>query len=136
MKKKGFTLIEVLIVVIIIGILASIALPQYVSTLEKARSAEAVTALGSMRSSMDRYWYEKVSQGSYVALPSLASLDVDIDTTKWTYSFVDSTSGVELSGKSYVFTAERVGKSDYWIQMRQDGTINKSVTLGGSGTKW
>jgi prepilin-type N-terminal cleavage/methylation domain-containing protein len=135
MKKKGFTLIEVLIVIIIIGILAAIALPQYVSTLEKARSAEALGALGSMRSAMDRYWYEQISQNGYVTLTSLDSLDVEIDQTKWTYTFSDRTpvGSVNLADKEYVFIATRVGKADYWIQINQAGTMSKSTTLGGTG---
>lgn len=44
-KKKSFTLIEVLVVVIIIGILAGIAIPRFIKTAEKARGEEALTNL-------------------------------------------------------------------------------------------
>ena len=54
--KKGFTLIELLVVVLIIGILSSIALPQYTVAVEKARSAEALTMIGSIKKAVDVYW--------------------------------------------------------------------------------
>ena len=45
MNKQGFTLIEILVVVLIIGILSAIALPQYESAVEKSRMSEALINL-------------------------------------------------------------------------------------------
>ena len=53
--KKGFTLIELLVVVLIIGILSSIALPQYTNAVEKARTSEALSMIGSLKTGIDAY---------------------------------------------------------------------------------
>ena len=57
-QRKGFTLIELMIVVAIIGILASIALPNYVNMRKKSMSAEAKTNLGDLRMMMEAYHVE------------------------------------------------------------------------------
>ena len=54
-KNKGFTLIEVMVVVAIIGILASIALPSYSSYVRKGKRIEAKTALMSVLQSQGKY---------------------------------------------------------------------------------
>jgi type IV pilus assembly protein PilE len=45
MNKKGFSLMEIMIVVVIVGILAAIAIPAYTGYMTRTRRAEAVTAL-------------------------------------------------------------------------------------------
>src|SRR5437763_5233664 len=49
-NRKGFTLIEILIVVIILGILAAIVIPQFTNASKEAKSSALVTMVQSMRS--------------------------------------------------------------------------------------
>ncbi len=57
--SRGFTLLELMMVVIIVGILAALALPQFMKTSEKARGAEATNELGALRTSIGRFCLEK-----------------------------------------------------------------------------
>lgn len=54
-QSKGFTLIELMIVVAIIGILAAIAIPQFLSYTMKAKTSEAKTNIGSIRTNEVAY---------------------------------------------------------------------------------
>ena len=56
--KKGFTLLELIVVIIIIGILAALGFAQYSKTLEKGRTAEAKEILGNLRSAEAAYYEE------------------------------------------------------------------------------
>ena len=61
-KKSGFTLLEIIIVVIIVGVLASLALPRFFQTIEFARSLEAMNVMASARRALDdaQLWGERV----------------------------------------------------------------------------
>jgi type IV pilus assembly protein PilA len=58
-KQKGFTLIELMIVVAIIGILAAIAIPNFLRFQAKSKQAEAKTNLGALGVSAESYRAEK-----------------------------------------------------------------------------
>ena len=60
--RQGFTLIEILIVVVIIGILATVAIPTYFSYVEKAYASDAKTQIKNILMNADIYRQE---QGSY-----------------------------------------------------------------------
>lgn len=62
-SSAGFTLIEVMIVVAIVGILAAVAYPSYQEHVRKAKRADAQTALMELSQFMERYY---TSNGRYV----------------------------------------------------------------------
>ena len=132
MLKRGFTLLEVLIVVIIIGILASIAMPQYFTTLEKSRSAEAVTNVGAIRMALDRYWYQESA-----VTTDLDLLDIDNpnDVVNKLYSYLISDDGTTASTRVYTVTATRNGVPTTYVAWQQTdndtGQIYRSANLGG-----
>jgi len=61
-SNRGITLIELLTVILIVGILAAIAIPAYTNYLQRARRADAKTALEQLRASQEMFRAEK---GSY-----------------------------------------------------------------------
>ena len=68
MDKKGFTLVELIIVVAIIGILAMIAIPAYVGQQKKAARTEAYANLQNLRLLEEQFFAEN---GQYTLLGSL-----------------------------------------------------------------
>jgi type IV pilus assembly protein PilE len=66
-QHKGFTLIEIMIVVAIIGILMAIAIPAYGNYVRRAKITEAVSALSDMRVKMEQYFQDN---RTYTATPA------------------------------------------------------------------
>lgn len=59
MNKQGFTLTEVLTVVLIVGILTSVALPKYMRSVERARATEAMVAIKALNDAVYAYYADK-----------------------------------------------------------------------------
>ena len=94
--KNGFTLTEVLIVVVIIGVLAALTIPRFSAQPEKANAAEAAGILGAIRQGEMAY---KLDTGSISATPidatGWAKLGLDNpNTTKWVYTIDAGTAEV------------------------------------------
>ena len=80
--KKAFTLIELLVVVLIVGILASIALPQYQKAVAKARVTEAIVAMKALSDAEEIYY---LANNKYTA--TLDELDIGMPTTSNYYTY-------------------------------------------------
>jgi type IV pilus assembly protein PilE len=87
---KGFTLIELMIVVTIIGILASIALPMYGDYVTRGKIPEAISALANKRIQLEQYWQDN---HTYVGSDTLGATPCKTDNTTSQY-FTFSCQGI------------------------------------------
>ena len=115
MGRKGFTLVEVLIVVIIIGILASIGIPQFAASIEKAKGGEARAGLGHIQTGEKVYYAENEF---YTTVQE--DLDITLTNKYWAFSLATPTS------TTYTATATRSGGtySGQTLTMDQSGAIS------------
>lgn len=93
--KKGFTLIELIIVVIVIGILATVAVPQYLRAVERAKGGKARHALGVIAQAEKMYradndtYIVAAAGGLDAALGTYVEMaDIDTDSTGGDWSCV------------------------------------------------
>ncbi len=70
--KKGFTLMELLVVVLIIGIVAAVALPKYQQTVYKAQLMESLQMAAKVQQAQELYW---LANGAYAT--DLTRLDIE-----------------------------------------------------------
>ncbi len=68
-RNKGYNLLELMIVVVIVGLLAMIAYPSYMGQIRKSRRAEAVIALETMAQAEERFYSRFRTYTSLVAAP-------------------------------------------------------------------
>jgi general secretion pathway protein G len=89
MKAKGFTLVEILIVVVILGILAAIVIPQFTEASTEAKEARLVSDLQTVRSQIELYKIEHNDNVPWM------TLNADEDNALTVYTDVD---GVQQAG--------------------------------------
>jgi type IV pilus assembly protein PilE len=118
--KKGFTLLELIVVIIILGILATLGFTQYTRMVERGRTAEARTILGQLRSSQTGYFNEYGVYGSAVS-----SLVVDAPTACVTTHFFMYASNTATSTATRCTDAGKTPNSttDYSITLSQAGVF-------------
>ena len=69
-NNKGFTLIELIMVTIILGILAAVAIPRYMTTVVKAEAAAEDAVIGSIRAGLETYATEQLMDNGRRSWPT------------------------------------------------------------------
>ena len=95
---KGFTLLELLVVVLIIGILAAIALPQYRLAVEKSRIAQVLSATKSIAQAQELFY---MANGRYT--DNISDLDIDVAAPDgWTMQLYNTNTYHKLEFIRYI----------------------------------
>ena len=122
-QSSGFTLVELAVVVVIIGVLAAFAVPRFLNSVERSKAAEAFNFLATVQSGQERY---HARQGSYADV--LESLDVEFVTPKY-FTVSDITADEIAWSQTLTRTGASAGYGDYSVIYTHEGMDYENSTI-------
>ena len=127
--QKGFTLIELMITVAIIGILASIAIPQYADYVIRAKLQEGTSALAAGRIKLEQFYLDNKAYNVVGGPCPTAGASWPAATTNFTYNCTAPTT------TTYTITATGIGSVSNFVYTITEANVKGTTTAkAGWGT--
>ncbi len=138
-RRRGFTLVELAVVVVIIGVLAAFGIPRFLQSVERSKASEAFGYLSAVRSAQERYL---AREGTYAS--DVSMLDIQAPNPKY-FTVGTIAPGSDTLRDSWTLTLTRTGSSAgygaYTVTFTDQGyeTANSTIPtainpIGGQST--
>ncbi len=127
-SQLGFSLVELSVVIVIIGVLAAFAVPKFRDSVERSKASEAINYLSSIRTAQERYLYIESTYAD-----DLANLDIKFPTPKY-FSvgefLAGDTGNLEDSWRlTLTRTGPSAGYGEYTITYGENGVVADESSL-------
>ncbi|PCI09283.1 MAG: pilus assembly protein PilE [Gammaproteobacteria bacterium] len=124
-RNRGFTLVELMVVIAIVGILASVAYPSYIDSVKKAQRADAIDALLVESGRMEEFYMNSDTYtGATVANATSSE------------GFYNMSVVIPVSGLTYTITAAPVTTDTLCGNLTLDSLGQKGVSVGTVAACW
>jgi len=129
MKRAGFTMIELIFVIVILGILSAVALPKFIGVSDQAKAGKCKAFIGTLnRTTLPAMWSELILNGTNVtgadfnATDLAAQIDFPADCNMTATQIAGVIAGTGTLTPTY-------GNSNYAVELNVSASVNESPIL-------
>ncbi|MDD5423085.1 MAG: type II secretion system protein [Candidatus Omnitrophota bacterium] len=130
--KRGFTLVELVIVIVILGILATVAMPKFVDLTNQAKNAATQGALGGLRSAISIF-YAQAAAGNDARFPSVTD-----EIKNWMAQGVPANANMATNVNTLIVTTSSKGTSTAagWVYVNNTANSDHGKIFAAHNTSW
>ena len=130
-EESGFTLVELLVVMLIIGLLAAIAIPAFFNQREKAYDANAKEQARTAETAMETYATDNAGVYTSVTATKLAGIEPSLnDAVSTTRPYISNAAAAGTNNKGWTLTVTSPKTGNTFTITRDEATSDLTFTCG------